>query len=137
MKPQSKRATYLDVKRSQLNLLELVNECIEENRPLRQKERNDFYNILSDSTLGLGIKYRFLYNGKKQTYDLGHMEHAAMWIAYRDKNIVSLKYETVEIKELWKKLRDLLFQIFPYAKTFSTKISQEQIHLGTALSGKV
>jgi len=137
MKQQSKRATFIDVGISQEKILKYIDNCIEENKPLDKKERIKFLQLFRMSTLGLGSDYRFLYNGKFKTYNLNHVAHAAGWLAYRDSTPVLLGNENVEIKELWIKLRDYLLIVFPHADTLSTKISQEQIRLGSTASGKV
>jgi len=137
MKQQSKRATFIDVGISQEKILKYIDNCIEENKPLDKKERLKFLRLFRMSTLGLGSDYTFLYNGKQKTYNLDHVAHAAGWLAYQEKTQVKLGDENIEIKELWIKLRDYLLIVFPHADTLSTKISQEQIHLGTASSGKV
>lgn len=137
MKQQSKRASFIDVGFAQDKLRKYIDDCIEYNKPLDKNERNKFIKLLRDSTLGLGINYPFLYSGKLKTYDLNHVEHAAYWLAYKEKNPVRLGDEEIEIKNLWLKLRDNLFIIFPHAVTLGFKISQEQIRFGTAKAGKV
>jgi len=130
-KQQSKRASYVDVKKAQKNIIQKIDTLIDENRVLTDKERNNFlHNLLPDSTLGLGVEFSFFIRGKKEKYSLGHIEHGIRWIAYREFSSVKIGEEKIEIKELWKKTRDYLFIVFPYALTLSFKISQEQIKLG-------
>jgi len=137
MKQQSKRATFIDVGLAQEKILDYIDKCIDDNKPLDKKERKKFLRLFRMSTLGLGSDYPFLFNGKYKVYDLKHIAHAGGWLAYQDSSDVVLGNEIIEIKELWIKLRDYLLVVFPYADTLSTKISQEQIKIGTAISGKV
>jgi len=74
----------------------------------------------------LGTNKKVFYPGKNNTYSLGNVEHAAYWLSYRESNYVIFEGETVEIKELWKRLRDALFDVFPHAIETSIRISKEQ-----------
>ena len=127
MKQESKRATFEDVGTAQDVILDFVDKCIDDNRTLTKDERKKFTRNLRLATLGMGTEYRFLMKGRKKTYDLKHVEHAAYWLAYRTKNPVDMDEEKIEIALFWRTLRDMLFLVFPHAIETSIKISKEQL----------
>lgn len=137
MKNQQKRATFEDVCKSQDMLIDLIDNCIDENKPLAVKDRKKFRNVFRLATLGLGSEFTFIINGKNKSYDLGHVGHAANWIAYRDNSKVLIGEEYIEIKFFWLKLRDMLFVIFDYAIETAIKISKEQTRLGISEAAEV
>ena len=121
------RATYEDVDIAQDKIRKYVDKCINNNIPLGKEEREDFINLISPATLGLGTEYSCFIEGKQQIYDLDHVEHFAYWLAYQEQNPVVMRSgEEIEMQKLWKKLRDLLFIVFPYAIEMSIKISKER-----------
>ena len=126
MKKQQKRATFEDVSISQDYLIELINECIEENKCLAVKDRKKFIRAYRNATLGLGSEYKFIINGRNQSYDFGHLGHAAYWIAYRNNPVISIKNENIKIKQFWLKFRDMCFVVFDPAIELAVKISKEQ-----------
>lgn len=126
MKKQQKRATFEDVGLAQDKLLSLIDECIEENKPLDEKNRKQFIRSYRLATLGLGSEFRFVLNGRKQGYDMGCLGHAAYWIAYQNSNIICIKDEDIRIEKFWLKLRDMLFMVFDPAIELAVKISKEQ-----------
>lgn len=137
MKQQQKRATFEDVCKAQDSLINIIDKCIEENRCLTKAERDRFRNIYRLGTLGLGSEFDFVIKGEKKSYKLGHVGHAANWIAYRDNNIISIGEDNIEIKFFWLKLRDMLFTIFDYSIETAIKISKEQTHLGISEPAEV
>jgi len=137
MKQQSKRATFLDVGDAQEKLRKIIDDCITNNKTLEENQREKFIKLLRLSTLGLGKDFKFIFSTNKGRFDIGHVHHAACWLAYQTDTTVDIEGNPFQIKELWYYLRDYLFFVFPHADTLSTKISQEQIKLGTATSGKV
>ena len=130
MKKLQRRATFEDVGNAQDIVLDFIDECIKENRPLNVDERKFFIENLRLATLGLTTEYGFIMDGKNKKYDLKHVGHAACWLAYRQDNPVKLGDEFINISEFWKKLRDMLFLIFPHAIETSIKISREQKFTG-------
>lgn len=126
MKQKQKRATFEDVSQSQDILLDFLDDCIKNNKPLSEKDRKTFIKKMRYATLGLGTEYKFYYKGKKHTYDLKHVEHAAYWLAYQTKSEVTIQHETIPIRLLWLELRDMLWLVFPHAIETSVKISKEQ-----------
>jgi len=137
MKKSQKRATFEDVCFAQDSLIEFVDVCIAENKPLDIADRKKFRNNFRLATLGLGSEFTFIINGKKETYNLGHVGHAAYWIAYRTDKIVTIGEEKIEIKYFWLKLRDMLFTIFDHAIETAIKISKEQTRLGSSEAAEV
>jgi Fe-S cluster biosynthesis and repair protein YggX len=129
MSQQSKRATFEDVSYSQNTLRKFIDNCIVENRPLNEQERDNFLKLMQNATLGIGTKYKFYLNGQKGKYCFGHIEKAAYEIAYTEKNTIIINNEVFEIADLWKSLRKYLFDIFPYAIEMSIKISKEMVDM--------
>ena len=120
MNQQSKRATFEDVGFAQDKLLDFIDICIEENRVLTKGERKNFIKNLRLATLGLDTEYQFFIG--KQQHPLGHVGHAAYWLAYQKTNPIIINGESIEVKQFWIILRDLLFKIFPHAIEMSVKI---------------
>jgi len=102
---QQKRATFEDVCNAQDHLLTLIDNHIQRNKPLKKDERKKFVNAFRLATLGLGSEYFFYIQGKNKGYNIGHVGHAAYWLAYRNETIVTLGHDTFEIKDFWLKLR--------------------------------
>jgi len=71
----------------------------------------------------------FLYSRENKGYNIGHVGHAAYWLAYRNETIVTLGHDTFEIKDFWLKLRDYCFTLFSPAQELSVKISKEIVDL--------
>jgi len=136
-KQQQKRATFEDVCKAQEQIIAIIDECIEENKPLDLKDRKRFFNTYRLATLGLGSEFQFFIKGKLRTYNLKHVGHAVYWIAYRESNKVKMGDEYIEISEFWLKLRDMLFIIFDPAIETAIKISKEQTYLGISEAAEV
>jgi len=126
---QQKRATFEDVCIAQDILTDFIDTCIEKNEPLNKENRKKFINSFRLSTLGLGSEKTFSIQGKHQLYNLGHVGHAAYWLAYQTKNPVHLGSDVFEMEQLWLHLRDLCFSIFPFAQEMSIKISKEIVDM--------
>lgn len=135
---EQKSARFNDVGKSQEIVLKILDQAIEENRILTEKERDKFIKHMRVATLGLGTEHRFIIKGKNQSYDLNHVGHVSYWLSYQKTNKIQMGSEdTIEIKEFWKILRDHFWQIFPYADFTSIKISKEQTHMGISKAGEV
>jgi len=134
---QQKRATFDDVCRAQDKLLFFINECIKKNIILTDTNRQTFIESFRLATLGLGAERRFFIQGNCQRYDLGHVGHAAYWLAYRDTNPVTLGVDLIPIRMFWLRLRDECFYLFPKAQEMSIKLSKEQTYMGPAKAGEV
>jgi len=126
---QQKRATFEDVCKAQDRLLTLIDKHIQNNEPLKKGERKKFIDTFRLATLGLGSEHFFYIEGKNKGYKIGHVGHAAYWLAYRNETIVNLGKDTFEIKEFWLKLRDYCFTLFSHAQEMSIKISKEIVDL--------
>jgi len=144
MKKQSKRATFEDVKNSQKQFRKLLDKLIDENRPLLDKERDKYFNILALSTLGVGVDLdeNFLIednNGCKHI--LGNIEYVAGWLAYQDSMKVSVGKHPdnveIDIWQLWERLRDMFFKVRGHALKLGAKISAEQIKLGGSIPAEI
>lgn len=127
-----KRATFEDVCKAQDSLLYFLDDCIENSRVLDKKNRVTFIRLFRLATLGIGSEHNFVIVGKCKSYHLGHVGHAAYWIAYRNVSDVRLGDEVFDIRLLWLQLRDCCFQLFPKAQEISIKISKEQTRFGSA-----
>lgn len=137
MKQQQRRATFEDVSQAQDKLLKIVDRCIQEKRCLKKSERKNFFRKYRWATLGVDSKMNINIQGEKKSYNLGHVGHAAYWLAYQQQNVVSMGDEQIEIQVFWKKLRDKLFYIFPVALRMAVKMSKEQTRFGPAEAAKV
>jgi hypothetical protein len=126
---QQKRATFEDVCKAQDDLVDFLDECIKKNQPLQKKERNKFIKIFRLATLGLGSEHLFFIEGHMKGYTVGHVGHAAYWLAYQTKNTIQLGQDIFEIRDFWLLLRDYCFQIFSAAQELSIKISKEIVDL--------
>jgi len=136
-KKSQKRATFEDVCIAQDSLIACIDICIDKNKPLDRKDRNRFRNDFRLATLGLGSEHVFVINGIKKSYNLGHVGHAARWIADRTNFLVDIGDEQIEIKFFWLKLRDMLYTIFDPAIETAIKISKEQTRLGASEPAEV
>ena len=134
---QQKRATFEDVCVAQDKLIDMLDKCIEDNKPLSVKERKYFIQLFRVATLGLGSEMMFFIKGESKGYKIGHVGHAAYWLAYRDGPMVALGRDVFEIREFWLKLRDYCFQIFSLSQEMSIKISKEQVRFGSSEAAKV
>jgi len=135
---QSKRATFEDVGAAQDKLRVFVDECIEQNKILNEKEREYFIRLFREATLGFGANHKFTIESKNKSYSLLSVGHAANWIAYQMKTPISMRDgEQIDIKMFWWRLRDELFTIFDEAIHLSVKISQEQIKMGVSQAAEV
>jgi len=122
---QQKRATFEDVCRAQDVLLKFLDICIETNETLDQKKRTEFIHSFRLATLGLGSERQFYVEGSFQKYNIGHVGHAAYWLAYRTENPIVIGRDTIPIKVFWLHLRDECFNLFPLAQEMSIKMSKE------------
>jgi len=141
------RATFKDTKKSQKVFRETLDLLIATDKPVSEKDREDFFNLLADSTLGLGTKEMFFYldNGKKLLVD--NFEEFIRSLAYFDDSVVDGdfffrtlgKYRdyTLNIGELWVHIRNRLGGIFAEALAMSIRISKEQTHLGASEPARV
>jgi len=137
MKKQSKRATFEDVRNAQKKFREFLDNLIENNRPLEIKERNKYFNLLAMSTLGIGIELKeklMIQDDSGFKHVLGDFEYVAGWIAYQEKNKITIggspDEKTIEIWKIWFSIRDMFLKVRGYALKMSVKISAEQIKLG-------
>lgn len=137
MKQQQHRATFEDVFNAQDELITIIDECIEENKPLDKTRRKDFIKTFRLATLGIGSEYQFVIMGKTRSYTLKHVGHAAYWIAYRTSSKVEIGDDIIDIRDFWLKLRDMLFLIFDPAVETAVKISKEQTQFGTSEAAEV
>lgn len=144
MQKQSKRATFEDVKNAQKKLLALLDKLVAENRPLLEKERGYYFNWIALATLGTGtdLGERVLIQDKKgYKHNLGNIEYVFGWMAYQDKNMVTIgnipDVAEIEIFKVWFAIRDMFLKVRGHALKMGVKISQEQIKLGRAKAGHV
>ena len=144
MKKQSKRATFEDVKEAQKKLLVLLDKLIAENRPLLEKERVQYFNIIALATLGVGTEYTervLIPDEKGYIHDLGNIEYVLGWMAYQDKETIKIgkppDVAEVSISKAWYQLHDMFLKVRGYALKMGVKISQEQIKLSRARAGGV
>lgn len=137
MKKQSKRATFEDVNNAQKEFRKLLDNLIEENRPLRDiKERNRYFNLLAMSSLGIGneLKEQFcIMGGNGFCHILGDYEYVAGWMAYQENvKVLVGKHpdeEKIDIYKIWSELRNMFLKVRGYALKLSAKISAEQVKL--------
>jgi len=122
---ESKRATFIDVGNAQWNILDLIDKCIAENRPLKKSEKEFFFENFRMATQGLTADYTFFLKGKQKTYDFINLGHMAYWLMNRESSTVDMTLEKFEIKEIWRQFRDTLIRSFPSADETSSKISKE------------
>lgn len=128
----TKRGTFIDTANAQNVVLDMIDEMIKSNKTLGKRERKIFLEQYRLATLGVDTGYRYMITGKKGKHDLGHVGHATYFIAYQEDPIVKLhvhgtdEEDEIEIKEMWKKLRDMYFYIFPVAIHDAVRISKEQ-----------
>jgi len=130
------RATFEDVKRRQNELRLRLDELIEKNIPIGSGDRDVFFNLLSDSTFGLGTReFKFwLCDGK--ILEIPNLEEFVCALFYYDKSLVDGgfffktlgKYRDycVDIGNLWEQIRLRLGGIMGEAKAMSVRISKEQ-----------
>ena len=134
---QQKRATFEDVCAAQDKLIDMLDKCIEGNKPLSVKERRYFIQLFRVATLGLGSEMTFYIKGESKGYKIGHVGHAAYWLAYQGGPCVALGRDVFQIRDFWLKLRDYCFQIFSLSQEMSIKISKEQVRFGSSEAAMV
>lgn len=130
------RATLEDTKRKQKKFRNKLLELIQENRPLRKDERDDFLDLLADSNFGLGTKECVFWFSNHKHVKVDNLEKFIRDLAYYDKNVVdgdffffSLgKYSDykVEISELWKNILSKCHGVNAEALAMSVRISKER-----------
>lgn len=144
------RATFIDTKKKQKLFRKKLYILIEENRTLTQDEKEEFYDLLADSTLGLGTipVTLWLDNGNKKIEIDSLAKFIKDIIEYNPPNGIingdflffSLgRYSNynIEIKEIWKQILSKCGHVHESALAESVRISKEQTHLGVSDSGKV
>jgi len=134
------RATFEDTKKAQKKLRKKLNELIHENRCLKDYgEIEEFIDLLSDSTFGLGnIECIFWLNNKKHI-EIDNLEKFIGDVTDWDKNVLdgdffffSLgKYNEYEISidEIWRNIKSKCYGVFAEAKSMSMRISKEVIDI--------
>lgn len=122
---QQKRATFEDVCIAQDKLLDFLDTCIQKSLLLDVRKRQFFIENFRLATLGIGSERHFFIQGEQQRYDIGHVGHAAYWLAYRDNDPVKVGNDMIPIRRFWLQLRDECFYLFPKAQEISIKMSKE------------
>ena len=124
------KRTMEDVFRYQEKLRKLIEELIEENRPLDTLEIDDYYYLIAHSTMGLGVSKMIKLN-VPDSIELGTCEYVARWMG-RQKTIQvpvtlpgSLVTHILPIRQLWEPLLYSLFEVFPLAIEKSASMSRE------------
>ena len=130
------RATFEDTKNKQEQLRNKFDILIRENRPLKPEEREQMFELLADSTFGIGTKefVFWLSNGKK--IFIPNFEEFVRCLYYYEKSIVDGiffskvlgKYSdySIEISNLWECIRNKCFGINAEALAMSVRISKER-----------
>ena len=133
---QSKRATFEDVRNSQKKLRKLLDILIKENRCLNENERNKYFDLIANSTLGVGVdlaEHIMIEDNIGFKHDFGNIEYFLGWVAYQTTNpiIIGKKPDTKEIQmqKIWEEIRDMFFKIRGHALKMSVKISAEQVKI--------
>lgn len=139
------RATFKDTKKAQKQFRKILDELIRNNEPV--DDREVFFNLLADSTLGLGTKEFILYLDNGRSLHIDNLEEFIRALVYYDKNVVDgmfffkilgrYKDYSININELWGHIRNRIGGIFAEALAMSIRISKEQTHLGASEPGKV
>lgn len=138
MKQQQRRATFEDVRHAQNTIRVWIDGLILKNKPLTENEREKFIKLMQLASLGIGTAEIFMITTREKTHNFPHIESALYWVCYQENAKVKLGNETIQIKEIWKKIKTKwCFEIFPYALQESIKISKEQTHLGAATAKEV
>jgi len=130
------RATFEDTKRKQLLFLHKLDELIQKNSPIPKKERDDFLNLLADSTFGLGTNEFSFWLNDGRVLRGNNFESFVRSLFYHESNTVDgdfffktlgrYKDFTVNIGELWMQVRNKCFDVFPEALAMSLRISKER-----------
>jgi len=108
------QATFAEIEKHQRELVfDYLKQLKEEKRPLTEDEREDFWQVLAFSTLGLGIKTNFILKSNGNKYDLGCLEVYCRKLSFETGETVEInavgKKVVVPIEELWDAMQDCLY----------------------------
>lgn len=131
------RATYEDTKNHQEELRKNLNILINENRCLKnEEERDKMFSLLDDSTYGLGEKRITLRLLDRKTVAINDFQMFIRCLFDYEKNIIDADFffdvtgkyleSNIEIKLLWKQIKNNLYSVFPDALNAAVRMSKEQ-----------
>jgi hypothetical protein len=126
------QATFAEVEKHQRELIfDYLQQLRKEKRPLTDDEREDFWQVLAFSTLGLGIKTDFVLKSNGNKYDLGCLEVYCRQLSFETGKNVEInaagKRVEVPIEKLWMAMQNCLYVPMAMALTRSFDQSPEII----------
>ena len=131
------RATYEDTKNHQEKLRKNLNRLISENQCIQgDAERDEMFELLDDSTFGLGEKKVNLRIQDRKTIVVDDFQMFVRCLFDYEKDVVDagfffdvtgkyLDYD-IEIRILWKQIKNNLYGVFPDALSAAVRMSKEQ-----------
>ena len=131
------RATFEDTKTNQRNLRRKLDLLIDENRAVENEvEREEFIELLSNSTIGLGTDPVKIRLGNRVVIEVPNLEQFIYELLYVKSNNVDSDFFyyltgkqhkcVIPIKDLWVNIRRYLFAVFPLAKAHTIRMSKER-----------
>lgn len=134
------KPTFEAVLNAQEQLRVKLNELINENRCLRDKEeRSEFTRLLAHSTLGLGVNEKIELESRYGLYIRNDLEITARWVADQtsDKIYVPIFLSAYDVRDqnhepnfkissVWKALQRGLYSVFPVALDRAVGMSKEK-----------
>ncbi|UCF12073.1 MAG: hypothetical protein JSW06_08525 [Thermoplasmatales archaeon] len=128
------RYTLEDCLANQRKLSDLVQQLINDNRPLNIKEKLRYYELLPKSLLSQGASEPVSMVIQKGWFTFASIQNLAMRLADLTTDKVCLKTTrpeeveiTIPISELWQFLYDKLLYLFPLAAAKAVHLSGENI----------
>ena len=132
--PKQERKTYEDVVNAQLKLMELLDDLIKNNKPLKKEEADEFFHTVCTAVYGNGTSENCqitLQNGEEMTF--GNIIKCALTLCYQRENTVKQQnentykvYET-PISKVWEALSDKCKSVFAKAQYDALHTSTEFI----------
>ena len=136
------RATFKDTKRRQKAFRNFLDELIEDNRCILSDERDKFFDLIADSTFGLGTKPITLFFKCSRKLTVDNLEEFVRVLAYYSGSMVDSDFfykslgkhisYNVSIGELWEAIRNRLGGVTAEALAMSARMSKEQTHFGSS-----
>ena len=124
------QATFAEIEKHQRELIfGYLQQLRKEKRPLTDDEREDFWQVLAFSTLGLGITSNFMLKSNGNKYDLGSLEVYCRQLSFETGKNVEInaagKRVVVPIEQLWESMQNCLYIPMAMALTRSFDQSPE------------
>lgn len=129
---ESLRLTFEDTLRRQTLLRQKLEQLIKERRPLKESEKEEYFETLYKALLTVGRGRIIYYRLSNQSLiPLGTLMYFAEKMAYQRKPYVLLRYNGVvykiPIEEMWRTLLDYCLMYFPHALWEALHMSPERM----------